>query len=396
MTEQVSVAAPSRQRVPFWRDVRVLQILGQIVFTLVIILIVWLLIDRLTTNLAQRGIPSGFGFLSQEAGFEIGEGITYSPADTYGRAFLVGVVNTLRVAALGIVMATLLGIVAGVARLASNWLVSKIASTYIEIIRNTPLLVQLFFWYFAVVFNLPRVRDSVALPGSIFINRRGVSLPAPSPSAAFGDWLIALLLALMAAAVVWTWRTRRMRDRPAASYAGPLALLAFGGVLAGAGFAVGASPVVFERPELQGLNFSGGIRFTPEFFALLLGLVVYTGAFIAEIVRGGILAVPRGQVEAAQAIGLNSMQTLRLVVFPQALRVIIPPLTSQYLNLTKNSSLAVAIGYPDLFAVGKTIQNQTGRPVPVIIIIMGTYLAFSLLTSLFMNSYNRRVRLVER
>lgn len=393
MAQQASVTPISRQAVPFWRDIRVLRVLGQIVFVIIVAIVAWTLYSSLTSTLTQRDIPSDFSFLSQEAGFEIGEGISYTPSDTYGRAFFVGVVNTLRVAAAGIVLATTLGVVAGVARLSGNWLVSKIASVYIEAIRNTPLLVQLFFWYFAVIFSLPHPRESLTLPGPTFLSRRGVALPLPSPSPAFRAWLMCLLVAIVAAVLMWIWRTRLL-EHP--RNAGVLTVGAFAAVLVVGGLLIRESPLAFDVPQLKGLNFKGGLRFTPEFFALLIGLVVYTGAFIAEIVRGGIQSVSRGQVEAARAVGLTPMQTLRLVVFPQALRVIIPPLTSQYLNLTKNSSLAVAIGYPDLFAVGKTINNQTGRPVPVIAMIMGTYLVFSLITSLFMNIYNRKVRLVER
>lgn len=396
MTQQASVTPTPHQAVPFWRDIRVLKILGQVVFAIIVVIGVWVLISSLTGNLAQRGIPSSFDFLSQEAGFEIGEGISYSPADTYGRALIVGVVNTLRVAAVGIVLATILGVITGVARLSGNWLVNKLAGTYIEIIRNTPLLVQLFFWYFAVIFNLPHPRNSLTLPGPILLSRRGVALPAPSSSPVFRTWLLVALVALGAAGLMWVWRSRQQRRRDQPRYAGGLAIAVFAAILVIGGIFIRQSPLIFDVPRLEGLNFKGGMRLTPEFFALLVGLVVYTGAFIAEIVRAGIQAVSRGQVEAARAVGLTSMQTLRLVVFPQALRVIIPPLTSQYLNLTKNSSLAVAIGYPDLFAVGKTINNQTGRPVPVIIMVMGTYLLFSLVTSLFMNLYNRKVRLVER
>jgi general L-amino acid transport system permease protein len=382
--------------VPFWRDVRVLAILSQIAFVIAVAVVAGLLYANLTTALEKRGLSSGFSFLKDEAGFEIKEGIEYTPTDTYGRAFLVGVVNTLRVAGLGIVLATLLGIVMGVARLSSNWLVAQIASAYVEIMRNTPLLVQLVFWYFAVVFALPLVNESLQLPGPIFINRRGVFLPGPLATPATKLWLLFVGIAFVVAAGVWVLRRRRQEKTGQPSYPWALSILSFVIITTAGWLLAGASPVVFEIPRLEGFNFKGGLRLTPEFFALLLGLVVYTGAFIAEVVRGGIQAVSKGQVEAAKALGLDEMKTLRLVIFPQAIRIVIPPLISQYLNLAKNSSLAIAIGYPDLFMVGQTMQNQTGRPIPVYTMVMASYLIMSLVTSVLMNIYNRRVQFILR
>jgi general L-amino acid transport system permease protein len=384
------------QAVPFWRDVRVLAILSQIAFVVAVAIVAGLLYANLTTVLAKRGLSSDFGFLRDEAGFEIKEGIQYTPADTYGRAFLVGVVNTLSVAGLGIVLTTLLGVVMGVARLSGNWLVVQIASAYIEIMRNTPLLVQLVFWYFAVVLSLPLVNESLRLPGLIFINRRGVFLPGPLTTPTTHTWLVFVGMAFVVAVAVWLLRRRWQEQTGQPGYPWALSILSFVIITAGGWFLAGASPVIFEIPRLEGFNFKGGLRLTPEFFALLLGLVVYTGAFIAEVVRAGIQAVSKGQVEAAKALGLDDMKTLRLVIFPQAIRVIIPPLISQYLNLAKNSSLAIAIGYPDLFMVGQTIQNQTGRPIPVYAMVMASYLIMSLVTSGLMNLYNRRVQFVLR
>jgi general L-amino acid transport system permease protein len=384
------------QAVPLWRDVRVLAILSQIAFVVVVAVIAGLLYANLTTALTKRGLSSDFGFLRDEAGFEIKEGIAYTPADTYGRAFLVGLVNTVRVAVLGTFLATLLGVVMGVARLSSNWLVTQIASAYIEIMRNTPLLVQLVFWYFAVVLQLPRVNESLQLPGPIFINRRGVFLPGPLTTPSTATWLIFVGMALVVAVGVWLLRRRRQDRTGQPGYPWALSMLALAVIAAAGWFLSGESPLIVEAPSLQGFNFKGGLRLTPEFFALLLGLVVYTGAFIAEVVRGGILAVSKGQAEAAKALGLSYMLTLRLVIFPQAVRVIIPPLISQYLNLAKNSSLAIAIGFPDLFMVGQTMQNQTGRPIPVYTMIMASYLIMSLATSVLMNIYNRRVQFLLR
>jgi len=385
-----------RAAVPFWRDVRVLKILSQIVFAALVIAVAGLLYSNMKRGLESRGLWGGFGFLRLEAGFDIGEGIAYEPSDSYARAFLVGVVNTLRVTVVGIVLATILGVVAGVARLSTNWLVNKLASLYIEGIRNTPLLVQLFVWYFAVIIKLPRIKQSKVLPGPIFISNRGVALPCPVPSDSFGPWRLYLLAALAAALALGIVRARGQQRTGRPPFSGIWVGATFVGIAALGWFLVPGSPLVLDKPSLQGLNYRGGLSLTPEFTALLVGLVVYTGAFIAEVVRAGILAVPHGQIEAARALGLTESQILRLVIFPQALRIIIPPLTSQYLNLAKNSSLAIAIGFPDLFNVAGTIFNQTGRSLQVIVMIMASYLSMSLFTSLLMNIYNRRVQFVER
>lgn len=387
----------SSERIPFWRDVRILRIIAQVIFLIVVLAVVWVLIRNMLAGLARQNIGLSFSFFSQTAGFGIGETtIPYQATDTYWRAFLVGVANTLRVSILGIILATLVGIVAGVARLSSNWLVSHIASAYIEIIRNTPLLVQLVFWYTAVFIQLPPNREAVAFPGNVYLSNRGVYLPWGIPTASFDSWWPTIPAGLLLAILAWVGLTR-YQLRTGRSYPRELiALILIIGVPALAWWLAPEAPLTIERPELRGLNFRGGASLSPEFAALLLGLTIYTGAFIAEVVRAGILAVPRGQTEAARALGLSYFQMLRLVVFPQALRVIIPPLTSQYLNLTKNSSLAVAIGYPDLYNVARTIFNQTGQVIQIIVMIMGTYLSMSLITSILMNIYNARIRLVER
>ncbi len=383
--------------VPPWRNVRVLRVVGQGVVVLVVGLLVAFLLGNLFSAMGERRMSMDLGFLGTTAGFDIAESpIPYRATDTYGQAFLVGLLNTLFVSFAGIILATILGIIVGVARLSGNWLLRSVASGYVEIIRNTPLLVQLFLLYFAVLLQLPSVAESIALPGSVFLNQRGLFLPAPALSATFVPWLaivgLGLVIALGAGRIA-ARRTAAGRPVPYLRRAGLLSFLA----LAIIGWAaMGQPPVGLERPTQVGFNFAGGLALSPEFTALLVGLVLYTAAFIGEVVRGGIQAVRRGQLEAAHALGLTDGQTLRLVVFPQALRVIVPPLTSQYLNLAKNSSLAVAIGYPDLFKVGQTIANQTGQPVPVIVLIMGTYLAISLATSLVMNLYNRRVQVLER
>lgn len=396
MPRRSPVSTVSKRAVPFWRDVRFIAAVSQIAFALLIAVVAGVLYSNMRHGLESRGLWGGFGFLRLEAGFDIGEGITYDPSDSYARAFAVGVANTLRVTVVGIVLATMLGVLAGVSRLSGNWLVNKMASVYIESIRNTPLLVQLFVWYFAVILKLPRVRESVALPGSVFVSNRGLALPWPVPTDAFASSLLYPVAGAAAAVVLWAVRARSLRRTGRPAFSVLWIAVAFVALASLGWFLVPGDPLVLDKPSLQGWNYQGGLTLTPEFTALLIGLVVYTGAFIAEVVRAGILAVPRGQIEAARSVGLNEMQTLRLVTFPQAMRIIIPPLTSQYLNLAKNSSLAIAIGFPDLFSVSGTIFNQTGRSVQVIVMIMVSYLVMSLFTSLLMNVYNQRVQLVER
>lgn len=383
--------------VPPWRDVRVLRVVAQVVVLLVVGLLVAFLLRNLTSAMGQRGLSFSFGFLNQTAGFDIPESpVPYQPTDTYGEAFIVGLLNTLFVSVVGIILATVLGVVVGVARLSSNWLVNRAAAGYVEAIRNTPLLVQLFLIYFAVLLQLPPVAQTLTFPGSVYLNQRGLFLPGPQVSSTFGVWLAFLAAGvLLALAARWVGRRRSAAGRP--SYGiGWIGLLAIVAVPAIGWVALAEAPLRFDLPILGRFNFTGGLALSSQFTALLAGLVIYTAGFIAEVVRGGIQAVRRGQLEAARSLGLSEGQTLRLVIFPQALRVIVPPLTSQYLNLTKNSSLAVAVGYPDLFKVGQTMTNQTGQPVPVIVLVMGTYLAISLATSLLMNLYNRRVQVMER
>jgi general L-amino acid transport system permease protein len=383
--------------VPFWRDERVLKVLAQIGFViLVLALAAWMF-----SNYRERGMAFSYSFLDQEAGFQMAEGLAFSPTDTYARAFLVGAVNTARIAILGIILTTLLGLVTGIARLSDNWLVSKIAAVYIEIFRNTPLLVQLFFLYFAVVLKLPKIKDAVVLPGPIFLSNRGISLPGLRPTASFGQWWPFLAAALIGAVVLLILRGRDVprTGRPSFNllWVGvPLIVIpALGWLL------IPSNPLLLDLPEMitkSGgvVRVEGGAAFSSEFMALLVGLVVYTGAFIAEVVRAGIQAVPKGQTEAARAQGFTNGQILRLIVLPQALRVIIPPLISQYLNLVKNSSLALAIGFLDLYAVSTTMLNQSGRVVEIFLIVMATYLTISLTISLLMNIFNRRVQIVER
>ena len=387
----------SSRSIAFWRDIRVLRVAGQILFLLAIAAGIWWLLNNLQTNLSKSGLNIGFRFLGETAGFPISEGMAYDPTEVNGYAFLVGIVNTLRVAVIGIVLATVIGTVIGVARLSSNWLVRKLAAIYVETIRNIPLLVQLFFWYFAVMLTaLPLVGDSIRLPGSVFLSRRGLYMPWPVATESFGAWAWYLAGGVALALIVYVVRRIQLKraDRPGFPLGwAALALL----LTAIAGwFLTGGGPLGLDVPVLKRFNFEGGMWLSTSFLALVIGLATYTGAFIAEIVRAGIQAVGKGQTEAAKAIGLKKGLVLRLVILPQALRVIIHPVTSQYLNLTKNSSLAILIGYYDLLNVGTTIFNQTGRAVEMILLIMGSYLTMSLATSLLMNFYNRRIKLVER
>jgi general L-amino acid transport system permease protein len=348
-------------------------------------------------NLDAQKITSGFGFLDNTAGFGINQSlIPYNESDTYARVFFVGLLNTLLVAAIGIVLATILGFLVGLGRLSRNWLVARLAGGYVELIRNLPLLFQLLFWYLAVLGTLPGPRQSISLFGEIFLNNRGMIVPAPVAGEGTGAVIAVFALSVIATLALRVWAKRRqMRTgRQIPLFWAGLALVV--GPPLAALIAMGF-PIRFESPELRGFNFVGGVRLLPEFIALLVALTTYTAAFIAEVVRAGVLAVPRGQTEAAFALGLRRGLALRLIVLPQALRVIVPPLTNQYLNLTKNSSLAVAVGYPDLFAVfAGTALHQTGQAIEIIAITMTVYLAISLITSALMNWYNARIQVAER
>jgi general L-amino acid transport system permease protein len=367
---------------------------------ILIIAVGWLIYQfavNATANLQARNIASGLGFLSNTAGFGISQSlIPYNETDTYGRAFVVGLLNTLLISGVGIVLATVIGFLIGIARLSSNWLVARLAGGYIEIVRNLPHLFHILFWYLAVLGTLPSPRQSLSLFGMVFLNNRGIVVPAFHPLANFVYVEVAFLagIALTMALAVWAKRVRERTGRQIPLFWKALGLISG---LPIAAFFAARLPMDVDLPRLAGFNFVGGARVIPEFVALLIALSIYTASYIAEVVRAGILAVPRGQSEAAMALGLRRAQVLRLIVVPQALRVIVPPLTNQYLNLTKNSALAVAIGYPDLFAVfAGTTLNQTGQAIEIIAITMGVYLSLSLATSLAMNWYNSRVQLADR
>ena len=386
------------QGVPLWRDDRVIKGVVQVVSAFIVVGFLYFFITNVLSAAEDRNLALGFDFLREAAGFPIGESIfiQYEPSMSFGQAFATGLLNTLKVSLIGVVFATIVGIIVGVARLSTNWLISSIASVYIEIVRNVPLLVLLFFIFFGVFQRLPSVQNSLAIGNFIFLNQRGVYMAWFLSTSSTVTWSIilaaAIILAMITFVILGSYQLRTGRS----TYPGWVAL----GILIGlpliGWFILPEQPLNVELPVLGTFNFTGGTTLTTQFTALLLGLIIYTGAFIAEIVRAGIQAVSKGQVEAARSIGLKPLQALRLVIFPQALRVVIPPLISQYLNLTKNSSLAIAIGYPDLFAVGRIMINQAGRAVPVFVMIMGTYLLISLTYSVILNLYNRRISFVER
>ncbi len=397
----IGETAPASRRQPasaaFFYNAKVRGVVVQVVLALGLTASLWWLFDNVRDNLQRAKIASGFDFLWARAGFAISQSlISYSPDDSYARAFLVAFLNTLLVALLGIVFASILGFLLGVARLSRNLLIAGIATVYVETLRNVPVLLQLLFWYKAVLSVLPGPREAIHLPFGANLSNRGLLLPWPVFEPGFRATLIALGIAVAGAIVIKIWARRRQfaTGRPFPSFRVGLALVI---ALPAVVFLVSGSPLSVEYPELKGFNFVGGLHIQPEFVAVELGLSLYTATYIAEIVRAGILAVARGQTEAANALGLRAGPTLRLIVVPQAMRVIIPPLTNQYLNLTKNSSLAVAVGYPDLVSVfSGTVLNQTGQAVEVIFLTMLVYLAISLGTSLFMNWFNRHVALVER
>ena len=431
-TDAAPAALPPR--VPVYNNPKIRAVFYQLLLLGVVLWLGYAFALNARSNLEAQGITSGFGFLDQTAGFGVNQSlIAYNETDTYRRVFLVGLLNTLLVAAIGIVLATILGFVIGIARLSPNWLVARLGGGYVELIRNLPLLFQILFWYLAVLGTLPGPRQSLGIgwqplvariadalewlqrlglpsalgqacrslaqwigPPEIYLNNRGLIVPRPI----FGDGselvIAMLVLAMLVAIGIRVW-ARRRQQRTGQQL--PVGWIALGliVVLPFAAIVAQGYPISFEQPQLRGFNFVGGVRLLPEFVALLFALTTYTAAYIGEIVRAGILAVPRGQTEAALALGLRRAPTLRLIVVPQALRVIVPPLTNQYLNLTKNSTLAVAVGYPDLVAVfAGTALNQTGQAIEIIAITMAVYLVISLITSAAMNLYNAHVRVAER
>ena len=390
------MANTQADKVPFWLDPKKRAIMFQIGTFCMVGLLAYYLISNVLANLERQSVATGFSFLQKESSFEIGESLlSYSSADTYARALLVGALNTLKVSFIGIVITVILGTIVGISRMSTNWLVSRIAGIYIEVMQDIPVLLQLFFWYAIFYETFPSPREALSpLPG-VFLCNRGVAFAVPETHPAHLYMLIAFIAGCILAFIVRKW-ARQRQDRTGLSFpvfsvsaaiiiGFPLLVWLFSG-----------APLKMDVPVLRGFNFKGGVTVSPEFMALLLGLVLYTAAFVAEVVRAGIQAVSKGQQEAAMAIGLKPSHVLNLVILPQALRVIIPPLTSQMLNLTKNSSLAVAIGYPDFVSVANTTINQTGQSIEGVALIMAVYLIFSLSTSAFMNWYNKKSKLVER
>jgi general L-amino acid transport system permease protein len=385
-----------QEKVPFWLDPKKRAILFQILTLCTVGLIAWYLVSNTLYNLHKQSIATGFSFLKKEASFEIGESIIpYSAASSYARALLVGTLNTIKVAFVGIVITIVMGTILGVARLSTNWLVSRIAAIYIEVMQDIPILLQLFFWYAIFYETMPPPREAFSPGAGIYLCNRGVAFTIPEAHRAHLYMLLAFLLGCVLVYLMRKWAKKRQENtgRYFPVFRVSLAIL-FGFPLI-VWLAFGA-PRQLDAPKLVGFNFIGGLTVSPEFIALLMGLVLYTAAFVAEVVRAGIQSVSKGQKEAAMSIGLRPTLVLNLVILPQALRVIVPPLTSQMLNLTKNSSLAVAIGYPDFVSVANTTINQTGQSIEGVALIMSVYLVFSLSTSAFMNWYNKRVALVER
>ncbi|MFC4296654.1 amino acid ABC transporter permease [Castellaniella hirudinis] len=395
MTQTTPRAPRAPRRRWSWNDPATRALIYQILILGLVALGVWYLGSNTLHNLAARNISTGFAFLHEEAGFAIGESmVEYSPADTYGHAVVVGLLNTLKVSVVGVIAATLFGTLLGISRLSKNWLISRLSGLYIEVMRNIPLLLQLFFWYALITEIMPGPRQALQPISGVFISNRGFKIPWFKGDAM--DWVFGgLALAIVLIVLLAHW-ARRHQDATGKIF--PLGRAALGLLIVVPllAFWVSGGSLELDRPELKGFNFQGGLNMSPEFSALLLGLVTYTSAFVGEVVRSGIQAVNQGQWEASSSIGLSRARTLRLVILPQAMRVIIPPMTSQYLNLTKNSSLAVAIGYPDIVAVTNTILNQTGQAIEGIMIIMAAYLVVSLSISIFMNWYNKRIALVER
>ena len=384
------------EKVPFWLDPKKRAIIFQLLSIAVVALILYYLVSNTIINLQKQSIATGFSFLKKESSFEIGESlIPYSAASAYARALLVGALNTIKVSFVGIVVTILFGTIIGVARLSTNWLVAKLSAIYIEVMQDLPILLQLVFWYAIFYESLPPPSEALCPGAGIYLCKRGVAFTVPEAHPAHLYMLIAFLLGCVAAYFTRQWARKRQERTGQYFPVFRVSLALLIGLPLIVWLAAG-SPIKMDAPKLTGFNFKGGLTVSPEFMALLLGLVFYTSAFVAEVVRAGIQSVSKGQKEAAMSIGLRPTQVLNLVILPQALRVIVPPLTSQMLNLTKNSSLAVAIGYPDFVSVANTTINQTGQSIEGVALIMAVYLVFSLSTSAFMNWYNKRVALVER
>lgn len=380
----------------FWNDEKTRAILYQIVTAGFVAFLGYYLISNVQDNMAKQSIASGFDFVKKEAAFEIGETmIEYSAADTYGKALVVGVLNTLKVSLVGMILTTILGTIVGVSTLSTNWLISKLGTIYVEVFQNIPVLLQLFFFYALFYETFPGPRQALNPITGVFLTNRGIDFPVPAAHPAWGYMGLAFLAACVIVYLTNRWATKR-QEQTGKQF--PIFWVGLG-ILVGLpviAWISNGAPIQMDVPALKGFNFQGGKNISPEFSALLVGLVLYTASFIAQIVRAGIQSISHGQSEAAMSIGLKPGLVLKLVIFPQALRVIVPPLTSQLLNLTKNSSLAVAIGYPDFVQIAGTTINQTGQAVEGVALMMLVYLTFSLSTSAFMNWYNKKIAIIER
>jgi len=395
LSTQSDLSTPAKP--PFWRDPEKRAMVFQVLALLFVAFILVTLVNNTMNNLAARGIASGFDFLSVSTGFPIAETmIPYDEKSDYLSVFFVGLLNTIYVATIGIILATIFGFTVGVARLSNNWVISNLAAIYVDTLRNVPLLLQLFFWYFAVLRPLPKPKQAIEWADSIFLTNRGLFGPKPVFEDGFGLVVAAIFVAIAGIIVLVKW-AKIQQEKTGKLY--PVFSISLGMlvIIPLFGAAIAGFPMTWDYPVLKGFNFRGGMVLTPEFGSLVLALSIYTSSFIAEIVRAGVLAIDKGQTEAAYALGIKPKWTMKLVIIPQALRVIIPPLTSQYLNLTKNSSLAAAIAYPDLVAVfAGTALNQTGQAVEIMAMTLAVYLVLSLLISTFMNWYNAKMALVER
>ena len=392
---QTQIGAP-KQKLSF-SDPKVRAWLFQIITIVAVVSLGWYLFHNTQTNMQHRGITSGFDFLERSAGFGIAQHlIDYTESDSYARVFVIGLLNTLLVTFIGVILATLLGFIVGVARLSPNWMINQLATVYVEVFRNIPPLLQILFWYFAVFLTMPLPRNSHNFGDTFFMSARGLNMPAALASEGFWPFVASIVVAIGAIVLMTRWANKRFEATgvPFHKVWVGLALLI---VIPALCTLVFGAPLHWEMPRLAGFNFVGGWVLIPELLALTLALTVYTAAFIAEIVRSGIQSVSHGQTEAARSLGMRPGPTLRKVIIPQALRVIIPPLTSQYLNLAKNSSLAAGIGYPEMVSLfAGTVLNQTGQSIEVIAITMSVYLAISISISLLMNGYNKRIALIER
>jgi general L-amino acid transport system permease protein len=380
-----------------FNDPAVRALLFQILIVAIVLTMGWTLYQNTYTNLVHRGITSGFAFLENSAGFGVAQHlISYQEADSYARVFVIGLLNTLLVTFLGVVLATTLGFIIGVARLSQNWIIRKLATVYVEIFRNIPPLLQILFWYFAVFLTMPGPRNSHNLGDTFFVSSRGLNMPAAQMADGFWPFVVSVVMAIITIVLMARWATKRF-EATGVPFHKVYAGIALFIVIPALDVLIFGNPLHWEMPELKGFNFVGGWVMIPELLALTIALTVYTAAFISEIVRSGIKSVSHGQTEAARSLGLRPGPTLTRVIIPQALRVIIPPLTSQYLNLAKNSSLAAGIGYPEMVSLfAGTVLNQTGQAIEVIAITMSVYLAISISISLLMNWYNKRIALIER